>query len=93
MAEKQGELPATVYDLQDDHTDMVKSLPRQSTRRATTVGVLVGAAVLAVVHFTLSTLTHGSYSWLGSSRCTHSQFGGVEDPLVLKKLEVETVFL
>ena len=92
MAERQGKLPATVYDLQRGQTDVVTPSPRKSTKRAVTVGVLVGAAVLAIVHYVLSNLTHGSYSWLGKSRCTRSRSWVVDDPLVVKP-NVEAVFL
>jgi hypothetical protein len=92
MAEKQEMLPATVYDLQEDQTDGVKSSSKKSTKRAATVGALAGAAVLAIVHYLLSTFTHGSYSWLGRSTCTHPPSWVAGDPLVLRP-NAEAVFL
>ena len=92
MAEKQGKLPATVYDIQGGQTNAVKTSPRNSTKRAATVGALVGAAVLAIVHYSLSNLTHGSYSWLGKPQCTRSRSWVVDDPLVMRP-KVEGVFL
>ena len=92
MAEKQGKLPATVYDLQDDQTGGVTSSSKSSTKRAATVGALVGAAVLAIVCYMLSTFTHGSYSWLGSSKCTRSRSWVADESLVLRP-KVEAVFL
>jgi hypothetical protein len=94
MVETQGKLPATVYDLQEGQVDGVKSSSKKSTKRVATAGALVGAAVLAIIHYVLSTFTHGSYSWLGSSRCTPSRSWVADDPLVLRpKVEVEAVFL
>ncbi len=90
MAERQGKLPATVYDLQKDQTDGLKSSSKISTKRAATVGVLVGAAILAIVHYMLSTFTHGSYSWLGSSKCTPSWSWEADDSLILRP-KVEAV--
>lgn len=92
MVETQGKLPATVYDLQEGQIHGVKSSSKKSTKRAATAGVLVGAAVLAIVHYMLSTFTHGSYSWLGSSRCTPSRSWVADDSLVLRP-KVEAVFL
>jgi len=91
MAEKQGKLPATVYDLQEDQTSAVTPSSKNSTKRAATAGALIGAAVLAIVHYLLSTFTHGSYSWLGSSGCTHSRSWEVDDPLL--RPNVEAIFL
>jgi hypothetical protein len=92
MAEKQGKLPATVYDVQEDRANVVKSSPKRPTKRAVTAGALVGAAVLAVVHSTLSTRTHGPYSWSGSPQCTHPRSWAVGDPFVPKP-NVEAIFL
>ena len=92
MAEKQGKLPATVYDLQEGQTDGVIPSPKSSTKRAATVGALVGAAILAIVCYILSTFTRGSYSWLGSSRSTPSRSWVADNSLVLRP-KVEAVFL
>ena len=92
MAERQGKLPATMYDLQKDQTDGVISSLSISTKRAATVGALVGAAILAIVHYMLSNFTHGSYLWLGSSRCTPSR-SWVEDDSLNLRPKVEAVFL
>jgi len=92
MAGTQGKLPATVYDLHEGQIDGVKSSSKKSTKRAVTAGALVGAAVLAITHYALSTFTHSSYSWLGSSRCTSSRSWVSDDPLGLKP-KVEAVFL
>jgi hypothetical protein len=92
MADRQGKLPATVYDLQGDQTNVVQPSPRRPTIRAATVGALVGAAILAFVHYMVSTHKHGSYLWLGSPPSTHLRSWVADDPLVLRP-DVETVFL
>ena len=91
MAEKHGKLPATVYDLQGGQPNVGESSPRGSTKRAATVGALVGAAVFAIVHYTLSTHTHGSYSWFGSSQCTRSRW--VADDSLVFRPKLEAAFL
>ena len=89
MAEKQGKLPATVYDLQEDQIDDVIPSSKKSTKHAAAVGALVGAAILAIVCYMLSTFTHGAYSWLGGSRC----MSWVADGSLALRPKVEVAFL